>query len=94
MKLHKPEPWKPADYDRADHVAVIALAAGTATPAQQHIAWAWILFASGVSDKSFRAGGLAGQRDTDFAEGKKWVGEQMLKLAQTNPAIHDKRDDP
>ncbi len=91
MKLHKPEPWKPADYDLADHLAIIALAGGRATAEQQRLAWTWILFAAGIGDKSFRPGGPAGQRDTDFAEGKKWVGEQMLKLAGANPAIHDER---
>lgn len=90
-RIHKAEPWRPADYDVSDHLAVQALAKGRADAAQQERAWAWILFAAGYGDKSFRAGGLAGQRDTDFAEGKKWVAEQMIKLAETNIAIHERK---
>ena len=94
MRLHKREPWKPADYDKADHLAVLALAEGRADDQQQRRAWAWILHAAGIGDLSFRPGGLEGQRETDFAEGKKWVGQQMLKLAAANPAIHDERTSP
>jgi len=90
LKAHKAQPWLPADYDAAEHHAVLALSQGAATPEQQNLAWNWILFAAGYGDKSFRPGGLAGQRETDFAEGKKWVAEQMNKLARTNPAIHER----
>ena len=93
MRVHKAQPWLPADYDSADHRAVLALSRGDATSEQQAIAWAWIMFAAGYGDKSFRPGGLTGQRETDFAEGKKWVAEQMIKLASTNPAIHDRGQD-
>lgn len=91
MRMHKAQPWLPADYDAADHRAVLALSKGEATADQQARAWDWILFAAGYGDKSFRPGGLAGQRETDFAEGKKWVAEQMTKLARTNPAIHERQ---
>lgn len=90
MKIFKSEPWLPADYNAGDHRAVLAFSQGQATAAQQKIAWDWILYAAGHGDKSFRPGGLSGQRDTDFAEGKKWVAEQMLKLSKTNPAIHER----
>lgn len=92
MRTHKAEPWRPADYDAADHRAVLAFSQGAATEEQQRRAWDWILFAAGHGDKSFRPGGLAGQRETDFAEGKKWVAEQMLKLSRLNPAIHERHD--
>lgn len=90
-RVHKAKPWQPADYDVSDHLAIQALSDGVADAAQQARAWAWILFAAGYGDKSFRPGGLTGQRDTDFAEGKKWVAEQMMKLAQTNVAIHERK---
>lgn len=93
MRIHKAQPWLPADYDVVDHRAVQALSRGEADPDQQRRAWDWILFAAGRGDLSFRAGGLAGQRETDFAEGKKWVAEQMLKLAHASPAIHDRTQD-
>lgn len=92
MRTHKAEPWRPADYDADDHRAVLALSQGEATPAQQRLAWGWILFAAGHGDVSFRPGGLAGQRETDFAEGRKWVAEQMLKLSRLNPAIHERQN--
>ncbi len=90
MRIHKANPWQPADYDAGDHRAVLALSQGQATAEQQLRAWSWIQFAAGYGDKSFRPGGLAGQRDTDFAEGKKWVAEQMTKLANANPAMHER----
>ncbi len=90
MRLHKAKPWLPADYDAGDHHAVQALAEGRATAEQQRRAWDWMLFAAGIGDLSFRPGGVTGQRETDFAEGKKWVAEQMLKLARANPAIHER----
>lgn len=90
-RIHKAKPWQPADYDAMDHLAVQAFARGEADAVQQQRAWDWILFAAGYGDKSFRPGGLTGQRDTDFAEGKKWVAEQMMKLTHANLAIHERK---
>lgn len=89
-RIHKRRPWEPADFTRAEHLALVALSQGRATEDQQQLAWDWLLFAAGYDDKSFRPGGLEGQRETDFAEGKKWVGEQMIKLLKTSIDIHER----
>lgn len=84
--LPSAEPWKPADYGAPEHHAIIALANGTATPDQQQRAMAWIHYVCGTTDLSYRPGS---DRDTAFAEGKRWVGLQIRKLEITNPAIHN-----
>ncbi len=87
---HKAKPWQPVEYDEADHRAVIAISQGVAAADQQRRAYEWIVFASGFEDMSFRPGGLEGQRETDFAEGRKFVGRQIVKLVQLNPDVHKK----
>lgn len=78
------EPWKPAHYDIADAAAIQALARGDASPDQQKRALIWIVeVCSARSDMSFRPG-AGGDRDTIFAEGKRWVGIQVAKLANLN----------
>lgn len=76
-------PWLPAPYDEADAFAVQALARGTANPEQQKRALTWIVEAcAGLYDLSFRPGDEEGRRNTDFAEGKRWVGQQVVKLTK------------
>lgn len=72
-------PWHPATYNDADMAAIKALAAGTANEAQQRRALDWIVHtACGTYDLSFRPG-TDGERETAFAEGKRWVGLQVVK---------------
>lgn len=88
-------PWSPTEYDIADVSAVQALANGNASPEQQRRALAWIVeMAAGYYDLSFRPG-VDGQRDTDFAEGKRFVGAQVVKLTKLNIAAlkHNKQAD-
>lgn len=73
------EPWKPAPYDRADVAAFRAFADGRAEPYQQALVLDWILKACGTSENPFRPG-QDGARDTDFASGKQFIGQQILKL--------------
>lgn len=72
-----PEPHDPAFYDLADAAAVQALARGNATPEQQQRAIKWIVSAAGTYDLSYRPDS---SRATDFSEGKRWVGSQVVKL--------------
>lgn len=72
-----PEPHDPAAYDLADAAAVQALARGNATPEQQQRAIRWIVGAAGTYDLSYRPDSA---RATDFSEGKRWVGSQVVKL--------------
>ena len=79
------QPWMPAPYDDADIHAMRALASGNANEGQQRRALDWIINkASGYYDLSFRPG-LEGARATDFSEGKRFVGAQVVKLMKLIP---------
>lgn len=74
-------PWLPAPYEIADAAAVQALLRGDATPDQQRRAVEWVIACSGYYDLSFRPGD-GGDRETAFAEGKRFVGAQVVKLSR------------
>ena len=74
-------PWKPAVYAVADASALQALQRGEASPEQQKRALRWILTGPCHTwDMSYRPGHEDGRRDTDFAEGARFVGLQVVKL--------------
>ena len=74
-------PWLPADWEPADAAALQAVAEGRATPDQQKRALDWIIMkAAGTYEPSYRPGGSEGDRDTAFAEGRRFVGGQIVKL--------------
>lgn len=80
-KKAAPQPWHPAPYDPDgyDTMAIKALAEGKASEGQQKRALDWILYsACGMRQLSFRPG-VDGERDTAFAEGKRFVGLQIVK---------------
>lgn len=75
-------PYEPADYDELVVMAVRALRTGTANQGQQDTVWQWLEYVCGVGsfqELSFRPGD-DGDRDTVFAEGKRFVGLQLLKM--------------
>jgi hypothetical protein len=74
----KQNPWDPVDYNEDVTYAVRAIAGGTANAAQQRLFWSWLEFASGKDDISFRPG-EGGERATAFAEGKRFLGQQVAK---------------
>lgn len=78
-----PPPWKPARWEVADVAAIQALQRGDAMEHQQQRALNWIIEACGTYDLSFRPGD-DGERDTAFAEGKRSVGLQIVKLINLN----------
>jgi hypothetical protein len=83
-KRRAPEPWEPVILDLEDPrvAAIRALSTGTANAGQQETAWQSILFDfCGIRDLSFRPG-QDGARATDFAEGRRHVGLQLVKTAQ------------
>ncbi len=83
VKINLPprEPWKPAAYETADAYALKALRDGEATPEQQVRALDWIVMtACETYNMSYRPGGPDGDRDTAFAEGKRFVGLQIVKM--------------
>jgi len=73
-------PWKPAAFEPADAAAFQALARGAANAEQQKRALDWLVKkACRTYDLSFRPG-EDGRRDTDFAEGQRSIGLQIVKL--------------
>jgi len=71
-------PWAPAPYEPADAGALQALSRGECEPHQQTRALKFIVETlCGTYDLSYRP---SGDRDTTFAEGKRHVGLQIVKL--------------
>jgi hypothetical protein len=76
-------PWKPPHYEPADVGALQALRRGDCPAHLQQRALNFILFSlCGLRDLSYRPGGEDGRRDTDFAEGRRFVGLQIGKLLE------------
>lgn len=76
-------PWRPAPYQPADASAIQALVRGDAAPHMQQRALAFIINGlCGAYDQPYRPGGIEAQRDTDFALGKQWVGQQLVRLTK------------
>lgn len=89
-----PEPWLPVYFTARDAYAIQALARGEADADQQQRAFAWIANkASAVDDLSFRPG-PSGDRETAFAEGRRFVGLQIYKLKGLKSEVLEKLDVP
>ena len=94
-KTPHPQPWTPFDWDPADAYAIQALYRGDADPHQQQRAIKLIVEdLCGTYDLSFRPDtkDAPGSRATDFAEGKRFVGTQIVKLLKINLAAMRKDD--
>lgn len=73
--------YEPAAYDDATSAALRAMADGVATASQQKLALGWIINeAAKTYDQPFRPGGQDGDRDTAFACGRMFVGQQIVKV--------------
>jgi len=73
-------PWLPPKAEEADIAALQACARGMATPDQQKRAITWLVEKGAATyDLSYRPG-TEGDRDTVFAEGRRFVGLQIVKL--------------
>lgn len=82
------DPTKPPDYDSNDIAAFKALEAGAASPEQQKRALRWTLVgAADLYGLSYRNGGEDGRRATDFAEGRRFVGAQIVKMVNMPGAV-------
>lgn len=92
MRTKHQDPWKPAEYELADISAIQAVSSGTASAEQQKRALNWIIeSAAGLYDLSYRPG-EEGRRDTDFAEGKRYVGNEIVKAIKTNLAAMRRKE--
>lgn len=73
-------PWKPTEYTKRQVGLIKALARGEASPEQQKEALRFIVVdICKTYDLSFRP---ESERDTVFAEGKRYVGLQIVKFTQ------------
>lgn len=78
------DPWKAPHWDIEDAGAIQALMRGEAESHQQIRAMQYIVnVLSGYYEISFRPG-VDGDRVTAFAEGKRFVGQQIVKLGALN----------
>jgi hypothetical protein len=94
-KLAPWRPWRPVEVNvspvvgpgllnKADALAIKMVAIGEATPDQQKRAIDAIVGRIACAyELSFRADDHGGTRETDFGEGKRFVGLQLLKLINT-----------
>ena len=79
-------PWMFANYDRLIVWSMQALARGEADELSQKRCLKWIIEeAAKTYDLSYRPG-EPGRRDTDFAKGKRFVGQQIIKMLRLNQA--------
>jgi hypothetical protein len=71
----------PVPYDEAVVMAIRSFASGTANEGQQRTAYEWIVgIAAGVNEMTFHPGGPEGDRASAFAEGRRFVGNQIRKM--------------
>jgi hypothetical protein len=106
VKLAPWRPWKPVEVNetpvvgpgflnKADAMAIKAMADGEATAEQQKRALDAIIYRVACTDDlSFRADDHGGERDGAFAEGKRYVGLQLKKLVATRIDILLGQDKP
>ncbi len=86
-------PWLPVGYVKADVAALQACKRGDATADQQMRAFDFIVGdVCGRHDMSFRPG-PDGDRETTFAEGRRFVCNTIVKLVNL-PLSKIKEDDP
>ena len=73
----KKDPWLPPDHDEAVIYAFRAFVAGEANAGQQKLLADYLKYITGLDDLSYRPGS---ERDSAFAEGKRFVGLELFKL--------------
>lgn len=82
--LPKSDPWMPPHWEIEDAGALQALMRGEAEPHQQQRAMRYIVESLAATyDMSFRP---KSERDTCFAEGKRFVGNRIVFLTKVNLA--------
>lgn len=89
-----PLPWKLPPIEDADIFAIQAFSKGIAGEAEQLRVWAVLRKLAGADAMSFWPGGEDGRRASDFAEGKRWVADQMRRLSRLKPAQVSSRGEP
>ena len=81
------QPWHPYTWEPADAYALQALAKGIANEGQQKRALDWIIRSAGTYAPTF----YVGQHDaSDFAQGSRHVGLQVVKLLNLPATLIEK----
>src|SRR3990167_1568258 len=87
-KLPVGAPYAPAPYELADIGAIQALAKGEAEPHQQQRALKWLIETVCCTyDLSFRPDS---ERETAFAEGRRFVGLNIVKATKLRVKLENK----
>jgi hypothetical protein len=95
MKYPRPKsqpdrPWQMPRLEDSDIFALQALSAGIANEVQQRRAYDYVVRVLCETDRmTFWPGSDDGRRATDFAEGKRWVGLQLRRIAKLRPDHRD-----
>ena len=77
-------PWMPVDYKAIHASAVQAMMHGEADEDQQKFLMKWLINdVCATYDQSYHPG-VDGDRDTAFAEGKRFVGNTVIKMTRVN----------
>jgi len=79
--------WMPAAYDVQDVDAIKAVFAGKGDAAQQRRVLDWVIASADTYELSFRSDADGGERETAFAEGKRHVGMQLVKMINMPPVV-------
>ena len=84
-------PWLPVEYELRDEAAFQAFARGKADAGQQvHVLKFIVEKICKTYDMSYRPDS---ERDSNFAEGKRYVGNQIVKIVSFNLAALGKKKD-
>jgi len=79
--------WLPPDFKLADVASIQALMIGKADAEQQKRALRYIVETlAGTYDPSYRPGAEEGRRETDFAEGRRFVGLRIVAMTRADMA--------
>jgi hypothetical protein len=73
-------PWQPIDTSVEELAAIHAMADGAANDRQQMLIIEWLMRATAVTEMEFRP---TGERESNFAAGKRFVGLQFFTLARS-----------
>lgn len=86
MKVKAPVPWEEPRITKADVIAFQQVAAGSGDKGHQKRVIDWLINnGADTYGLSFRPEESGGERATAFAEGKRFVGLQVVKLLKADP---------
>lgn len=89
-------PWLPAAYTTADAAAIQSVMRGDADSFQQKRAMKWIIeSAAKTYDEQYfpTYADNDGRRETDYALGKRYVGNQIIKLSKLDLSDLKKKEE-